>query len=75
MDKLYFDALELVVKKGEISIAILQRAFKIGFARAAVLYDDFIAKGYVIKNPELPKYKINVTLEQIEELRKNKTNN
>jgi DNA segregation ATPase FtsK/SpoIIIE, S-DNA-T family len=46
-DKLFPEAVDLVVRTGQASISLLQRRFRIGYTRAARLIDDLERKGIV----------------------------
>lgn len=47
VDDLYSDAVELVVNQGSASVSMLQRRFRIGYARAARLIDTMEQNGVV----------------------------
>ncbi|HOL18350.1 MAG TPA: DNA translocase FtsK, partial [Bacillota bacterium] len=47
LDKLFPDAVELVVRTGTASISLLQRRFRIGYTRAARLIDDLERRGVI----------------------------
>jgi S-DNA-T family DNA segregation ATPase FtsK/SpoIIIE len=46
-DDLYKDAVELVIHQGTASVSMLQRRFRVGYARAARLIDSMEANGIV----------------------------
>jgi len=46
-DKLFPEAVDLVVRTGQASISLLQRRFRVGYTRAARLIDDLERKGIV----------------------------
>lgn len=46
-DELYEDAVELVIQQGSASVSMLQRRFRIGYARAARLIDTMEMNGIV----------------------------
>ncbi|MGL4522009.1 MAG: DNA translocase FtsK, partial [Bacilli bacterium] len=47
LDPLYYDAADLVCEMGQASVSMLQRRFRIGYARAARLIDDLELRGVV----------------------------
>lgn len=47
MDKKFFDALEIVLDRGRVSVAVLQRILKIGYARAGAMIDLMEEKNYI----------------------------
>lgn len=49
-DELYEEVLSFVSQKSEISISLLQRAFRIGYNRSARLIDQLESQGYIMSN-------------------------
>ncbi len=47
MDPLYDQAVQLVVDKGQASTSMVQRAFRIGYNRAARIIDSMESEGVV----------------------------
>ena len=66
MDKLFINVLERIVEKEKVSIADIQRVFKIGFTRAVNILKECEQQGYIIWQAE--GYKINICKEQLKEL-------
>jgi len=69
LDSLFIDAVELVVNTGQASISLLQRRFRIGYARAARLIDDLELKGIVGKFEGSKPREVLVTREYVEQLK------
>lgn len=46
-DELLPDAVDVVLETGQVSVSILQRRLKLGYARAALIVDEMEAKGIV----------------------------
>lgn len=68
-DVLLPQAIELVVELGQASISILQRKFKIGYARAARLIDQMEARGIVGGFEGSKPRKVLITKQQWEEMK------
>lgn len=46
-DKMIAEAMDLVMEVGQVSVSMLQRRMKIGYARAAMIVDKMEKKGYI----------------------------
>ncbi len=72
LDDLYGDAVELVVNTGQASISLLQRRFRIGYARAARLIDDLELRGIVGKFEGSKPREVLVTQEYVDCMKEEK---
>ena len=71
MDKKFFDALELVIEKDNVSISMLQMTLKIGYARAGAIVEMMEEKGYISSFDGTTPRKVFITKEFFEQLDKN----
>lgn len=67
-DELLPEAISLVVEEGQASISLLQRRFKIGYARAARLIDQMEERGIVGGYEGSKPRKVLITPEELESL-------
>lgn len=68
MDDLFDMALEYVIERGQASISMLQRNFKIGFNRAGKIIEDMVQKGYVSPYDGSKVRKVLITKEEYDRL-------
>ena len=71
-DEYFYDAARFVIEKNKASIGMLQRAFKIGFNRAARIMDQLHEIGVVGEEEGTKPRKVLVTLEEFETFFQNK---
>lgn len=67
MNKLFFEGLSFIVEKNSVSIAGLQRQFKIGFTRAVKLIEEYEKQGFIENTQH--GYVIKVSLKDVEKLK------
>ncbi len=63
-DTLFLKALWLAVNGGAVSISLLQRRFRVGYARAGALVDDMERKGFVSGNEGSKARRVLLTREE-----------
>ena len=66
-DKLFIDALRLVITAGSASISMLQRRFSVGYAKAGGLIDKMDRMGYISPFDGSRARQVLITKEQFEE--------
>ena len=66
LDAYFADAGKLIIDKDKASIGMLQRAFKIGFNRAARIMDQLCDAGVVGEEEGTKPRKVLMTIEQFE---------
>jgi S-DNA-T family DNA segregation ATPase FtsK/SpoIIIE len=71
VDEYLQQAIELVVGKEKASISMIQRAFRIGFNRAARLMEEMEARGIVGSDEGSKPRKVLMTQEELEQLKQN----
>ena len=68
-DEYFYDAGQLIIEKDKASIGMLQRAFRIGFNRAARIMDQLCDAGVVGEEEGTKPRKILMSMEQFENMR------
>ena len=63
-DTLFLKALWLAVNSGGISISLLQRRFRVGYARAGAIVDDMERKGFISANEGSKARRVLLTREE-----------
>lgn len=72
-DALFLDAIGVAFEFGTMSTSLLQRKLSVGYSRAQKMIDMMEARGYVGKfDTQTKKRKINITMEEYQQLRINK---
>jgi S-DNA-T family DNA segregation ATPase FtsK/SpoIIIE len=67
-DKLFVDALRLVIKNGQASISMLQRSFSLGYAKAGKIIDEMEKRRYITGFEGSKARQILITMEQFNEM-------
>jgi len=67
-DELLPQAIELVVDAGQASVSLIQRKFKVGYARAARIVDQMEARGIVGRFEGSKPRQVLITKQQLQEM-------
>jgi DNA segregation ATPase FtsK/SpoIIIE, S-DNA-T family len=68
VDELFYDAVRLVVESQQASVSMLQRRFKIGYARAARLIDQMEERGIVGPFEGSKPREVRISKEQLQQI-------
>jgi S-DNA-T family DNA segregation ATPase FtsK/SpoIIIE len=73
-DELLPHAIELVVEAGQASVSLIQRKFKVGYARAARIVDQMEARGIVGRFEGSKPRQVLISKQQLQEMQLSQDN-
>lgn len=73
-DVLLYDAMDYVLEQGKVTPSLLQRKFKLGYARASRLVDQLVKKGVIDGTSSEIVKKVIITKEKVEKMKKENMN-